>query len=168
VNIIFNPIGYVKTKLSDDEVKNASFQYLEAEIEIFPDYAEGLDGIDGFSHLLILFCLHKVSEEQRKLLKARPRRLVKHGLSLDNLPLVGVFCLDSPHRPNPIGLSVVRLLSREGLTLRVRGLDAFDGTPVIDLKPYSPRRKVEKIELPEWYEDILTKLREKTGAIPDF
>jgi tRNA-Thr(GGU) m(6)t(6)A37 methyltransferase TsaA len=135
LNIRFNPIGSVKTELSDEEVKNAMFHDLEAEIEIFAEYAEGLEAIDDFSHLLVFFYLHKVTEKQRKLLKARPRRLIKYGLNLDDLPLVGVFCLDSPHRPNPIGLSVVKLLRRKGRLLRVRGLDAFNGTPVIDLKP---------------------------------
>ena len=168
VNIVFNPVGSVKTTLSDEEIKRESPENLEARIEIFPEYAEGLGGIEGFSHLLIFFGLHQVSEKQRALLKARPRRLVKHGLSLEELPLVGVFCLDSPHRPNPIGLSVVRLLSREGRVLRVKGLDAFDGTPVIDIKPYSPSRRVEKIGLPSWYEDLLAKLKERRVTISDF
>jgi len=168
VKIVFNAIGAVKTKLSDEEIKSESPENLEAKIEIFPEYAEGLEGIDGFSHLLIFFCLHQVTEKQRALLKARPRRLVKHGLSLEDLPLVGVFCLDSPHRPNPIGLSVVRLLSREHRVLRVKGLDAFDGTPIIDIKPYSPSRRVETIELPGWYEELLAKLKERMVTLPDF
>lgn len=168
MNITFVPIGSVKTKLSDDEIKTTSFKDLKAEIEIFPEYAEGLEGIDGFSHLLILFLLHKVTEEQRKLLKARPKRLMKYGLSLEEVPEVGVFCLDSPHRPNPIGLSVVRQISREGRILRVEGLDAFNGTPILDLRPYSPRRRIESIQLPTWYKDVLAKIKAKNSEISDF
>lgn len=168
MNIRFNPIGSVRTELSDKEVKNTLLHDLEAEIEIFAKYAEGLEAIDGFSHLLVLFYLHKVTENQRKLLKAIPRRFTKYGLNLEDLPLVGVFCLDSPHRPNPIGLSVVKLLWRKGQIIRVKGLDAFNETPVLDLKPYSPGRKVEKFELPKWYEHILAKLKTNADNIIDF
>ena len=168
MNIEFNPIGFVKTELSDDEIKNMMFRDFQSEIEIFDEYAEGLEAIDGFSHLLVLFYLHKVTEKQRELLKAKPRRLAKYGLNLKELPLVGVFCLDSPHRPNPIGLSVVKLLWRKGRIIRVEGLDAFNETPVLDLKPYSPRRKVEKFKLPKWYESIIEKIRAQGQNILDF
>jgi tRNA (Thr-GGU) A37 N-methylase len=97
LNIEFNPIGFVKTELSDEEIRNMMFHDFESEIEILEEYAEGLENIDGFSHLLVLFYLHKVNEKQRKLLKAKPRRLVKFGLNLEELPLVGVFCLDSKY-----------------------------------------------------------------------
>jgi tRNA-Thr(GGU) m(6)t(6)A37 methyltransferase TsaA len=168
VNIKLDPIGFVRTKLRDDEVKSRLFGSLEAEIEILDEYAEGLEHIDGFSHLLVLFYLHKVTDEQRKLLKARPRRLVKYGLNLEKLPLVGVFCLDSPHRPNPIGLSVVKLLWRRGRFMRVEGLDAFDETPVLDIKPYSPGRKVEQFKVPKWYENTIAKIKAKGYDIADF
>jgi tRNA-Thr(GGU) m(6)t(6)A37 methyltransferase TsaA len=168
LNIELNPIGFVKTELSDEEVKSKSSRDLEAEIEIFDEYAEGLEAIDGFSHLLVLFYLHKVTETQRRLLKARPRRLARYGLNLEGLPLVGVFCLDSPHRPNPIGLSVVKLLWRKGRILRVEGLDAFNETPVLDLKPYSPGRKVEEFKVPKWYENTIAKVKAKGYNIQDF
>jgi len=168
LNIKFNPIGSVRTELSDEEIKNRLFHDLEAEIEIFDEYAEGLEGIDGFSHLLVLFYLHKVTETQRRLLKAKPRRLVKYGLNLEELPLVGVFCLDSPHRPNPIGLSVVKLLWRKGRIIGVKGLDAFNETPVLDLKPYSPMRKVEQFKVPQWYENTIAKIKAKGFNITDF
>jgi len=168
LKIELNPIGLVKTELSDEEIKNRMFRDFEAEIEILDEYAEGLEDIDGFSHLLVLFYLHKVTEKQRKLLKAKPRRLVKYGLNLEELPSVGVFCLDSPHRPNPIGLSVVKLLWRKGRIIRVEGLDAFNETPVLDVKPYSPRRKVEKFKVPKWYENTIEKIKAKGHNILDF
>ena len=74
--------------------------------------------------------------------------------------MVGVFAIDSPTRPNPIGLSLVRLLRIEKTRLLVRGLDLFDGTPVLDLKPYRSNYRAEKYELPEWYRRIL----ERVGA----
>ena len=111
---------------------------IDAEIEIFEEYAPALGRIDGFSHLIVLFYLHKTTGAQRETLQARPKRFVRYGLKLEDLPLVGVFCLDSPHRPNPLGLTIVKLLSRQGNILTVSGLDAFNNTPVLDIKPYLP------------------------------
>lgn len=149
--IEFEPIGVVRTKLSSDAVRESWPNGIEAEIEVFDNYIEALDGIDAFSHLIILFYMHETTEAQRKILKARPRRFIKYGLRLEDLPLVGVFCLDSPHRPNPLGLTIVRLLGRKGSILRVGGLDAFDSTPVLDIKPYTPDRRKTQLELPNWF-----------------
>lgn len=168
MDINFTPIGVVRTKLCDEDVKTKQPSDLEAEIEVFKNYAEGLEAIDGFSHLIVIFYLHKVTEKQRQLLKAQPRRLIKYGLTLEDLPSVGVFCLDSPHRPNPIGLSVVKLLWRKDCTLKVKGLDAFNKTPILDLKPYSPQRKIKNFKLPEWYNRILSKIKAKGYKILDF
>jgi tRNA (adenine37-N6)-methyltransferase len=93
-------------------------------------------------------------------LKVRPRRLLRRGFTLEELPLVGVFAIDSPTRPNPIGLSLVTLLKIEGNRLRVRGLDLFDGTPILDIKPYRADYRAEQYELPEWYRSI----RERAGG----
>lgn len=168
MSICFNPIGFVRTKLSDEEIRNRPHDKLEADIEILSEYEEGLEGIDGFSHLLVFFFLNKITVEQRKLLKTKPRSVVRYGLTLEELPQVGVFCLDAPLRPNPIGLTVVNLLWRKGRTLRVKGLDALNETPVLDLKPYSPARKIDKFELPEWYKNIISKVKAKGHDIPDF
>ena len=149
--IEFEPIGVVRTKLSNAAVRESWPNGIEAEIEVFDDYIEALDGIDAFSHLIILFYMHETTEAQRKILKARPRRFIKYGLRLEDLPLVGVFCLDSPHRPNPLGLTIVRLLGRKGSILRVDGLDAFDSTPVLDIKPYTPDRCKTQLKLPNWF-----------------
>ena len=149
--IEFEPIGVVRTKLSNDAVKESWPNGIEAEIEVFGDCVEALDGIDAFSHLIVLFYMHETTEGQRKTVKARPRRFIRYGLRLEDLPLVGVFCLDSPHRPNPIGLTIVRLLGRKGNILRVDGLDAFDSTPVLDIKPYTPDRCKTQLQLPGWF-----------------
>ena len=149
--IELRPVGVVKTILSNDEVRESWHEGIDAEIEIFEDYAPALDRIEGFSHLIVLLYLHETTVAQRKTLQARPKRFLRYGLKLEDLPLVGVFCLDSPHRPNPLGLTVVRLLSRQGNTLTVGGLDAFNNTPVLDIKPYTPERCVTQFQLPDWF-----------------
>jgi formylmethanofuran dehydrogenase subunit E len=97
-----------------------------AEIEVFEEYAEGLKDIDGFSHIVILYWLHK--SQGHSLLVVTPWDAKQHGF----------FTTRSPRRPNPIGLSVVKLIERKGNILRVKGIDACDGTPLIDIKPYVP------------------------------
>ena len=158
LEIVLRPIGYVRTEFSDEEVKR-SLSGVEAEIEVLEEFEEGLEGIEEFSHIIVLFYMHKAAGVEAPL-KQRPRKLLRYGLTLEELPLVGVFCLDSPHRPNPIGLTVVELLERRGRRLRVRGLDAFDGTPVLDIKPYTPSRLVRDFRLPGWYEELLERVRE--------
>jgi tRNA (adenine37-N6)-methyltransferase len=161
LRIEFKPVGVVRTSLSNDEVKGSWPNGIEAEIEVFEDYVEALDGIDAFSHLIVLFYMHETTEAQRGTLKARPRRFIKYGLRPDDLPLVGVFCLDSPHRPNPIGLTIARLLGRDGSILRVDELDAFNHTPVLDIRPYTPDRCKAQLELPDWFKSVSKYLQER-------
>ncbi|MBS7629726.1 tRNA (N6-threonylcarbamoyladenosine(37)-N6)-methyltransferase TrmO [Candidatus Bathyarchaeota archaeon] len=165
MEIILKPIGYVRTKFTDDEVKEHHPHGVEAEIEILKEYSEALDGIDGFSHIILIFFMHKVTDEQKATLKARHRRLIKLGFRLEELPLVGVFCLDSPHRPNPVGLTIVKLLERRGCILKVEGVDAFDGTPILDIKPYTPDRCIRNIELPPWLTTLMEELKERGISI---
>ncbi|MCK4475916.1 MAG: tRNA (N6-threonylcarbamoyladenosine(37)-N6)-methyltransferase TrmO [Methanophagales archaeon] len=96
------------------------------EIELFKEYEGGLKDIEGFSHLIVLYWLHK--SKGYSLLVRTPWDTEPHGL----------FTTRSPHRPNPIGISIVRLIERKGNILRVKGIDAIDGTPLIDIKPYVP------------------------------
>jgi formylmethanofuran dehydrogenase subunit E len=98
-------------------------------ILIYPQYAEGLDGVDAYKHLYILYWLHKGDNpERRATLRVMPRR---HGATEER----GVFSTHSPHRPNPVGLTIVELVKIEGNRLTVRGLDAFEGSPIVDIKP---------------------------------
>ncbi|MEM2896786.1 MAG: SAM-dependent methyltransferase, partial [Candidatus Bathyarchaeia archaeon] len=124
----------------------------EGKIEIFKEYEGGLEGIDGFSHLMIITYLHKVKEEEKKVLKVRFKRLLRFGIKPEEIPEVGVFCSDSPHRPVPIALTIVRLIRREGGRLYVKDLDLFDGTPILDIKPYTLERIIKELKLPKWYE----------------
>ncbi len=156
------PIGVVHVS-SDDEVVRESINGVSGVIEIFPEYVEGLEGIEGFSHIIVVSYLHKTSEVQRRTLKVRPRRLIRLGLRPEDVPEVGVFCTNSPHRPNPIGMTIVRLMKVDGRFLHVDGLDLFDNTPVIDLRPYTPDRVLTEFKLPEWYSRLMDAVKEKLG-----
>jgi tRNA-Thr(GGU) m(6)t(6)A37 methyltransferase TsaA len=156
--VVFRPVGVVRTSASDEDVRERSRE-LEATIEIFPEFEDAIDGLDGFSHIFVLSHLDRLKPEQIGVLKVRPRRLIRKGFKLEELPLVGVFALDSPSRPNPIALSLVRLLHRRGQELIVSGLDCFNGTPVLDIKPYRDDYRADQYRLADWYRD----LREKVG-----
>jgi tRNA (adenine37-N6)-methyltransferase len=113
------PIAIVR---AEGEPKNI------AQIEICHQFSAGLKGIENADFLWIMFWMHRLSEDHRKMLQVHPRGDVAREKK-------GVFALRSPMRPNPIGLTKVRLVKRKGNILTVEGLDALDGTPVIDIKP---------------------------------
>ena len=142
--IILNPIGYVKTTAEGDEVKNKS---LLSQIILRDDLVEALSGISDYSHLFVLFYLNQVTEEQRKTLKVHPR-------GRQDMPLVGVFVARTMLRPNPIGLTLVELIKVEGNVLTVRGLDAYDGTPVLDIKTYDFWDVAENAKVPDWWKKL--------------
>jgi tRNA-Thr(GGU) m(6)t(6)A37 methyltransferase TsaA len=151
--IRFIPIGVSHTSASDEEVRDKGKE-LDFTIDVFPEFREALDGIDGFSHLIVIFHFNRLRPEQKGVLKVKPKKFLRRGLTLEQLPWLGVFALDSPSRPNPIGFSVVKFLRHDGLRLDVRGLEAFDGTPVLDIKPYTPERVIADVGVPRWYSDL--------------
>ena len=104
-------------------------------MEVFPQYAEGLDDVEGFSHLHLIYWLHRAGDIASAV--AGPSRL-KVVPFLDDVPR-GVFATRAPVRPNPLGLSIVRLVARRGADLLVEDLDVLDGTPLFDIKPYVER-----------------------------
>ena len=150
--ITLKPIGYVRTQAKDDEVKDKT---RTSEIFIMPGLNEALDGIAEYSHLYVLFWLHEISEEKRKTLKIHPRGRTE-------LPLVGVFAARTNLRPNPIGLTIVNLIKVEDNVLTVRGLDAFDGTPVLDIKPYDLWDIVKGVIVPKWWLKLEEEKRAKS------
>jgi len=115
-------IGIVKYLAAEGHMENT------VQVEIYHEFSAGLKGIDNVDSLWIMFWMHKLSEDDRKMLQVHPRGDVTREKK-------GVFALRSPMRPNPIGLTKVRLVKREGNILTVEGLDALDETPVIDIKP---------------------------------
>jgi tRNA-Thr(GGU) m(6)t(6)A37 methyltransferase TsaA len=118
-----HPVGVVKYWNGETEYPSNTVQ-----IHIHGKYSEGLKGVENCEHLWILFWMHKLSEKDREKLQAHPMGDVTKEKR-------GVFALRSPMRPNPIGLTRVRLIERKGNVLIVEGLDAFDESPVIDIKP---------------------------------
>ena len=135
------PIGRVINGI--EHPSDVKWESVISEVVIAPQLVEALDGIDGFSHIVIIFYLDKVGEDRRSRLKVHPERK-------EELPLVGVFATRSPVRPNPIGITVVKLLERQENVLKVLGLDAYAGTPVLDVKPYLRRGDlIEEATMPE-------------------
>jgi conserved hypothetical protein TIGR00104 len=157
------PIGFIVHSYSDEEVK-ASFRGVEGYVEILPEYTEGLEHIEGFSHIILVAYLHKVGEAERRVLKVRHRRLERFGVKVDDLPEVGVFATNSPHRPNPIAISVVRLLEVKKNKLYVSGLDLYSGTPVLDIKPYDHSKVVKSFTIPKWAQVLLERVKERLGS----
>ncbi|MFQ5683306.1 MAG: tRNA (N6-threonylcarbamoyladenosine(37)-N6)-methyltransferase TrmO [Candidatus Binatia bacterium] len=154
MEIKFKSIGKVKTRVTAEEVRKGGTD-LEGELEIDPEFEPALEGIESFSHLFLLCYFHKLRPEQVGPLKVKPKHLVRRGFKLENLPALGVFALDSPTRPNPIGLTLVRLINRDGRTLHVRGLDVFDGTPILDIKGYHSDYRVNDFTLPAWHLNLM-------------
>ena len=154
--IVVKPIGVVHTNASENQIKE-EYNEIKAVIEVFPEFQEALKGLDGFSHIFVISYFNKLRPEQIGPLQVKPKRATKRGFKLEELPTVGVFALDSPTRPNPIGISLVRLIERHDRKLSVAGNDLFDGTPVIDIKPYQPDYQLNEYTLPEWYRKIMDK-----------
>lgn len=137
--ISLKPIGQIRNNIK--EKMRCGWANVESVIEIKPDFTSSLDGLDDFSHVIVLFWMHQSPGEI-------PAKVRPQGRA--DMPLTGVFATRAPHRPNSIGMSVVRLLGRIGDSLRVLGLDAIDETPVLDLKPYLPKDAVPEASHPDW------------------
>ncbi len=153
MSLTLQPIGVVHGGLpppGSDQPRPTAFSELEGRVEVFPDFAPALDGIEGFSHLFILSHLDRQKEGGKGLLRVSPKRHRGGAAPGTQAHEVGVFATDSPARPNPIGLTLVRLVGRQGNMLLVRGVDVYDGTPVLDLKPYRADYKAEHHVVPRW------------------
>jgi len=123
-------------------------QEVISELVIDSDLAGIVDGLEDFSHLLVLYWAHRVDKDGRSIVRAHP-------MGRNDLPLVGIFATCSPARPNPVCAMVVRLLERKGNVLKVQGLDAIDGSPIIDIKPYNPSYyAAENIKVADWMAQI--------------
>lgn len=120
------PVGLIRSPYKNvkDAPRQGKFSSDVCVLEIFEEYEEGLKMVESYRHLIVLYWLHLA--DRNKLTAIPPHENVEKG----------VFATRSPNRPNPIGISVVRLLKRNGRFLEVTGLDAIDGTPILDIKPY--------------------------------
>ena len=146
MGISLKSIGRVRNSIG--KMKREGWESVVSEIILDPQLEEALAGVEDYSHLLILFWLSRVQKAGRGMKKIHPK-------SRQDLPLVGIFATRTQYRPNPIGLTLVKLLGRRKNVLRVRGLDALNGTPVVDIKPITPRHEFPKdIRVPKWYDQL--------------
>ena len=123
--------------------------HIESEIVLDETFANGLDGIEAFSHILVLYWMHRAAE-------AEPVRMRRRPQGRSDMPEVGIFAQRARHRPNPIGVTAVQLLRRDKNRLMVRGLDAINGTPVVDVKPYvSQFDAVDAPMAPAWMSQLM-------------
>jgi tRNA-Thr(GGU) m(6)t(6)A37 methyltransferase TsaA len=141
MDIVMRPIGVIHTPFV--EVRDMPIQASRSEargvVELYPEFEAGLADLDGFSHIHLLYAFHRSS-----------------GYSLQVQPFLddrehGLFATRHPRRPNPLGMSIVRLISRQGNQLHVEGLDMLDGTPLLDIKPYLPEFDVRTDVRSGWY-----------------
>lgn len=144
-SVTFRPIGILRSPHTRAEATPIQPVYAvdcSGRAEIFPEFADGLADIEAFSHVYLLYWLHRAEPPQ---LRVKPvLQDVEHG----------VFATRAPCRPNPLGLSLVRLLRRDGNVLHLDGLDMLDGTPLLDIKPFAPR--YDSVENPRggWTEQV--------------
>jgi tRNA-Thr(GGU) m(6)t(6)A37 methyltransferase TsaA len=133
---LMRPIGFIRSPYADtgEVPKGLGAQHTaEGVLEVLPDFEAGLQDIEGFSHLLIVWIFD------------RAQGCELAGVIPTDNQVHGVFASRSPRRPNPIGLTVVELVKREGRNLLLRGVDMLDGTPVLDIKPYMSNVPAEKL-----------------------
>lgn len=141
------PIGIVRNKARSRGYRR--WEGVASRISIDPRFRDALEGIESYSHIVVVYWMDRVSIKER-----RERKAVPYGRA--GAKPRGVLALRMPARPNPIGISAVRLLQRRGTVLTVQGLDAFNGTPVFDVKPYTGHRleRIERFRVPSWGKKI--------------
>jgi tRNA-Thr(GGU) m(6)t(6)A37 methyltransferase TsaA len=139
--IKYKPIGIIRSPFEDIHgmpIQPTGARGTAGSVEIEPEYADGLQDVEGFSHIILIYHFHR-----------------SEGYSLEVKPFMddhlhGVFATRAPRRPNPIGMSIVRLVKVKGCTLHIEDVDIVDGTPLLDIKPYVPQFDVREIEKTGW------------------
>ena len=147
--IKYKPIGVVHSPHKEPKgtpIQPEGAKGIDGTVEVFPEYAEGLKDLEGFSHIILIYHFH-----------------LSRGASLRVKPFMdtevhGVFAMRGPSRPNPIGISAVRLVRIEGNILHIRDVDIVDGTPLLDIKPYVPKFDAREAENVGWLEENVFKL----------
>ena len=146
------PIGLIRSPFKEPAgtpIQSLAARDVEGTVEIDPEYADGLRDIEGFSRLILIYYFHLCTKPSSLLVKP----------FLDNQTR-GIFATRAPARPNPIGLSIVRLVRVEGTRLHIKDLDVVDGTPLLDIKPYIPDFDIAESPKVGWYKSNLAKLHE--------
>jgi len=147
--IILRPIGIIHSPFKDIQgmpIQPTAARGIPGTIKMEPEYVDGLKDIEGFSHIVLVYYFH-----------------LSEGYSLKVKPFMddhlrGVFATRAPKRPNPIGISVVRLVRVEGRTLQIEDVDVVDGTPLLDIKPYAPELDSPKAERIGWLSGKVNKI----------
>lgn len=143
--ISFRVIGIVHSehqKAEETPIQSVFAQDCKGRVEVFPEFADGLKDIELYSHLYLVYHLHRVCEV--RLLTKPFLQDIEHG----------IFATRAPWRPNPIGLSIVKLIAREDNVLVIEGADILDGTPLLDIKPYSKRFDNIPTQRNGWQDDV--------------
>jgi tRNA-Thr(GGU) m(6)t(6)A37 methyltransferase TsaA len=141
--MVLKAIGIVRSGFRQSSAERLNLEEMACEIEIDPGLTEALDGLEGFSHIIVLYWMHRATSDRVS--------LKVHPMGRKDVPVQGIFAVRTPNRPNRIGKSTVRLLQRQGNILRVQGLDALDGSPVLDIKPYIPGYdSANNARVPSW------------------
>jgi tRNA-Thr(GGU) m(6)t(6)A37 methyltransferase TsaA len=149
--IRYKPIGVIHSPFKDVQgmpIQPTGAMGIAGTIEIEPEYCDGLKDIEGFSHIVLIYHFH-LSDGYSLLVKP----------FMDD-SLRGVFSTRAPRRPNPVGISIVRLVKVEGSTLHIENVDIVDGTPLLDIKPYVPEFDVQKNVRIGWLSDKADKANE--------
>jgi tRNA-Thr(GGU) m(6)t(6)A37 methyltransferase TsaA len=142
---VMRPIGIVRNAIA--EPRPHGWEHVRSDIILREELSPMLEGIDGYSHVIVIFAFHRVPDSARRD-SVRPR-------GDERVPEQGVLATRSQLRPNPVGVAVVPLMKRRKNILRVEGLDAIDGTPVLDIKPYFPGHDaVATAQVPDWAREI--------------
>ena len=145
----YKPIGAIHSPFKEPKgtpIQSTAAKGIDGTVEIFQEYAEGLDDLEGFSHIILIYHFHLSKGSS---LKVKPY--------MDN-KAHGVFAMRGPSRPNPIGISIVRLVRIEENILYIQDLDIIDGTPLLDIKPYVPEFDIREVEKTGWLEKNVHKL----------
>ena len=152
MNVVYKPIGVIHSPFNNLEempIQPSSDASRPGTVEIYPEFVEGLKDLEGFSHIYLIYHLHKVNKS----------RLVVTPF-LDKEPH-GIFATRAPSRPNPIGLSLVKIVGLEGNLIHVDQVDVLDGTPLLDIKPYVPEfENVDFVQI-GWLEKAKWQIRSR-------
>ncbi|MEA1935310.1 MAG: tRNA (N6-threonylcarbamoyladenosine(37)-N6)-methyltransferase TrmO [Thermodesulfobacteriota bacterium] len=147
--IKYKPIGVIHSPFREPKgtpIQPSAAKGISGTVEIFPEYAGGLKDIEGFSYIILIYHFH-----------------LSRGASLTVKPFMdneerGVFAMRGPSRPNPIGISIVRLVRVEDNIIHIQDVDIVDGTPLLDIKPYVPEFDIREVEKTGWLEKNVHKL----------
>ena len=145
--IKLNPVGTVVSDAKNRSDEN--WGVVVSKIHLHPQYSGALEGLESFSHALVITYMHEARYDKEKHLQRRPR-------NMETMPLLGIFSQRGKNRPNPIGVTAVEIVSVEKDAITVRGLDMIDGTPVLDIKPYFPQfDRIDAPKIPDWVNSLM-------------